>query len=88
MIVVDQVRYRGLGQIRKIGTGVRVAGGSRAVAGGVHDGGDGTGGGVGDGHVDGDLVQVLVVQGLQVEGLVKLLLQAGRYVCEQVAEQG
>jgi hypothetical protein len=40
------------------------------VAGVVDDGGDGAGGGVGDGDVDGDLVHVLVVEGLQVEGLV------------------
>jgi hypothetical protein len=56
-----------------------------AVAGVADDGGEGAGCGVGDGDVDGDLVQVLVVQGLQVEGLVKLLLAAGRGLGEQVA---
>jgi hypothetical protein len=37
---------------------------------------------------DGDLMQVLVVEGLDVEGLVELLLEAGRGTGEQVAEQG
>jgi hypothetical protein len=40
------------------------------VAGVVDDGGDGAGGGVGDGDVDGDLVHVLLVEGLEVEGVV------------------
>jgi hypothetical protein len=40
------------------------------VADGADDVCDGAGGGVGDGDVDGDLVHVLVVEGLQVEGLV------------------
>jgi hypothetical protein len=38
--------------------------------------------------VDGDLVHVLFVQGLDVERGVELLLQAGRGVGEQVSEQG
>jgi hypothetical protein len=40
------------------------------VAGVVDDGGDGARGGVGDGDVDGDLVHVLLVEGLEVEGVV------------------
>jgi hypothetical protein len=40
------------------------------VIGVVDDGGDGAGGGVGDGDVDGDLVHVLLVEGLEVEGVV------------------
>jgi hypothetical protein len=35
--------------------------------------------------VDGDLVEVLVVEGLEVEGGVDLLLEPGGGVCEQVA---
>jgi hypothetical protein len=38
--------------------------------------------------VDGDLVHVLLVQDLDVESLVKLLLEAGRRTGEQVSEQG
>jgi hypothetical protein len=38
--------------------------------------------------VDGDLVEVLVVEGLDVEGLVELVLEAGRGAGEQVAKQG
>jgi hypothetical protein len=36
--------------------------------------------------VDGDLMHVLVVEGLDVEGLVELLLEAGRGAGEQVAQ--
>jgi hypothetical protein len=43
----------------------------------VDDGGEGGGGFGGDGGVDGDLVNLLVVEQLQVEGLVELLLAAG-----------
>jgi hypothetical protein len=55
MIVVHEVRYRGLCQIRKLGLpaglwGIRAG----VVVGVVDDGGDGVGGGVGDGDVDGD----------------------------------
>jgi hypothetical protein len=42
------------------------------VVGVVDDCGDGAWGGVGDGHVDGDLVHVLVAEGLEVEGVVWL----------------
>jgi hypothetical protein len=38
--------------------------------------------------VDGDLVEVLVVEGLDVEGLIELLLEAGRGAGEQVAQVG
>jgi hypothetical protein len=47
------------------------------VAGVGGDGGDGAGGGFGDGDVDGDLVEVFVVEGLEVEGLVEVAILAG-----------
>jgi hypothetical protein len=79
-----------LWQIRKNGSRGAVCRGADggAVVGVGGDGGDGAEGGAGDGGVDGDLMQVLVVEGLDVEGLVELLLEAGRGVGEQVAEQG
>jgi hypothetical protein len=55
------------------GAGCR-AGGGGAVVGVGGDGGDGAGGAVGDG----DLMEVLVVESLDIEGLVELLLEAGR----------
>jgi hypothetical protein len=88
MIVVDWVRYRGLLQIRKNGSREAIcrAADGGAVAGVVGDGGDRAGGGVGDGGVDGDLVEVLVVEGPDVEGLVELQLEARRGAGEQVSE--
>jgi hypothetical protein len=52
-----------------------VAGFGAGVEGG-QDGGDVVGGGVGEDGVDGDLVVVLVVEQLEVEGLVELGEQA------------
>ena len=45
----------------------------QVVASVVDDDGDGAGGGVGDGDAGGDPVHVLVVEGLQVKGLIQLL---------------
>jgi hypothetical protein len=60
-------------QIRKLSVSPEASGAGgvvRVVAGIADDGGDGAGCGVGDGDVDGDLVHVLVVEGLKVKGLV------------------
>ncbi len=71
MIRVAEVPYRGLSQIRNWGLSAGLCGGlAGVVAGVVDDGGDCAGGGVGDGDVDGDLVHVLLVEGLEVEGVV------------------
>ena len=48
--------------------------------------GDGLRGGIGDGGVDGDLVQVVVVDGLDVERVQQLLDEAGRGAGEDVTE--
>ena len=63
-------------------------GGCGVASCGADDGGEGAGGAVGDGDAEGDLVHVLLVEGLEVEGLVELFLEAGRGVGEQVAEDG
>jgi hypothetical protein len=58
------------------------------IVGVAGDSGDGAGDAFGDGGVDDYLVEVLVVEGLDVEGLVELLLEARRGIVEQVAEVG
>jgi hypothetical protein len=50
------------------------------------DGCESFGGGGGDDGVDADLVFAAVVEDLQVEGLVELLLEAGRRAGEDVAQ--
>jgi hypothetical protein len=52
------------------------------------DGGEGVRGGGGDDGVDADLVLAAVVEDLEVEGLVELLLEAGRRGGEDVAQVG
>jgi hypothetical protein len=49
---------------------------------------DGLGGGVGDGGVDGDLVFVAVVDGLDVEGGQQSFGESGGGVAEDVPEGG
>ena len=61
---------------------------ARVVACVGDDGGDGVGGAVGDGGPDGDLVHVLAVEQLDVEGLVEGGLDAFGQLGEVPGDQG
>jgi hypothetical protein len=78
---------RGVRQIRKdLCWRAGVGAGGGGAAGGGDDGGDGAGGAVGDGDAEADLVVILVVQGLEVQGLVELLLQARGSAVQDVSQ--